>query len=658
MSNLIDNLSRMQAFERSHENGSNPTQNPIFSDVLDTRLSRRGILAGSLALLAAGTADAAPKAKSTKATTPPPFRFKEVAAGIDERHHVAEGYDAHVLIRWGDPVMPGAPKFDPEKQTAAAQRLQFGYNPDFLGYFPLPGSKPSDHGLLTANQEYTNEELMFPGLGRQDRKATFLGMTRELVDIEMAAHGGTVIEVRKTKGRWEVVQNSKYARRITADTPMTISGPAAGHERMRTTADPEGRTVLGMLGNCAGGITPWGTWLSGEENVHGYFTGKLAEGHPETANYKRFGMPGGGFIWGRYHDRFDVSKDPNEPNRFGWVVEINPYDPKSQPKKRTALGRTKHEGAAGIINRDSRYVVYLGDDERFEYVYRFVTRDRIDHENPAANADILDNGILSVARYDADGTITWLPLIFGQGPLTEANGFKSQGDVLIETRRAADLLGATKMDRPEDIEANPVTQHVYVMLTNNVRRTAEQVSPANPRPDNKFGHIVEMLPPDGDHAADKFTWNILLRCGDPSIAEVGATFNPETTKDGWFGMPDNCAVDHMGRLWIATDGNSAARTGRADGVWALETQGEKRATGKLFFRCPAGAELCGPMFTPSDETLFVAVQHPGEADDEDPNAQPATYEKPATRWPDFNPAMPPRPSIVAITRRGGGKIGT
>jgi secreted PhoX family phosphatase len=212
------------------------------------------------------------------------------------------------------------------------------------------------------------------------------------------------------------------------------------------------------------------------------------------------------------------------------------------------------------------------------------------------------------------------------------------------------------MDRPEDIEVSGKSGKAYVMLTNNSRRRADQVDAANPRAENRFGHIIEMTPADGDHAAQAFTWEILVRCGDPSIASVGATFNPATTADGWFGMPDNAVVDALGRLWIATDGNMPSRTGRTDGVWALETEGAARGTSKLFFSVPLGAEMCGPELTPDLETFFVAVQHPGEADDDDPNAPKATYEAPSTRWPDFDPAMPPRPSVVAITRKGGGRI--
>jgi secreted PhoX family phosphatase len=652
-------LNKSQAAEESENLGSNASTNPTLGDVIAERHHRRDLLKGVLAVAAISAAIAPLALSRATAQAPdgtPSFSFTELPAGSDEFHHVAEGYDADVLIRWGDKVLAEAPDWSPETQSAAAQARQFGYNNDFLGYLPIDGSR---RGLLVVNHEYTNEELMFPSVpGRQDlRGVRFKDMTRDLVDIEMMAHGGSVIEImRGAGGKWSVVEGSRLARRITAETPMAISGPAAGHPRMMTAEDPAGRLVRGMLNNCAGATTPWGTWLTCEENVNGYFWGRLPEGHAESRNHRRMGVPGAWFNWGQHHDRFDVSKEPNEPNRFGWVVEIDPFDPASTPRKRTAMGRFKHEGAANIVNRDGRFVVYQGDDERFDYVYKFVTEAAVDRNDRAANRDILDRGTLYVARYDADGTGEWLPLVHGQGPLTAANGFESQADVLIETRRSADLLGATKMDRPEDVEANPKTGKVYVMLTNNSRRTAAQVDAANPRAANRFGHIVEMTPDGGDHASTRFRWDVLLRCGDPAIASVGATFSAATTRDGWFGMPDNCAFDSQGRLWIATDGNSLANTGRSDGVWALETDGAARGTSKHFFRCPNGAELCGPCFTPDDETLFVAVQHPGEADDDVPDPKPATYNTPSTRWPDHRPDVPPRPSVVAITRRGGGRI--
>lgn len=659
---MSDHLSKSQAAEESENTGSNLSANATMGEMIAERFNRRDLLKGILAVSAmAATVSplaiaAASKAAAQGANTTPSFNFKEVEAGSDEKHYVAEGYDADILIRWGDKVMPDAAAFDPQTQTPAKQARQFGYNNDYLGYIPLDGSR---RGILVVNHEYTNEELMFPSLpGRQDlRNVAFKDMTKDIVDIEMMAHGGSVLEVaRGANGKWAVVENSRFARRVTGETEMEITGPAAGHDRMKTSYDPTGRKVRGMLNNCAGATTPWGTWLTCEENINGYFGGTMAADHPEAANNRRMGVPGNWYAWARFHDRFDVTKEPREANRFGWVVEIDPRDPNSVPKKRTALGRFKHEGAANIINKDGRFVVYQGDDERFDYVYKFVTEAAVDRANPANNRDILDRGTLLVAKYNADGTGQWMPLTFGQGPLTPANGFNSQADVLIETRRSSDLLGATKMDRPEDVEANPKTNKVYVMLTNNVRRTAAQVDATNPRAENRFGHIVEMNPTDGDHASLTFTWEVLVRCGDPSIAAVGATFHPNTTKDGWFGMPDNCAVDADGRLWVTTDGNAPSKTGRADGVWAMETEGAARGTSKLFFRCPNGAELCGPELTPDMETFFVAIQHPGEADEDDPNAKPVTFNTPSTRWPDFKDGIPPRPSIVAITKRGGGKI--
>ncbi|HEX8417703.1 MAG TPA: PhoX family phosphatase, partial [Methylobacterium sp.] len=423
------NRTRSQAAEDGEDVGANPSANPTFGDVVAARFDRRDLLRGLLGVgaiaavvtpraLAAGTAHAADGAAAS------PFPFKEIAAGTDERHHVAAGHDAEVLIRWGDPVLPGAPPFDPRNQSAAAQAQQFGYNNDFVGYFPMPGAAdPAAHGLLVVNHEYTSEELMFPGLGRQDVKSVALaGMTKDFVDIEMAAHGGTVIEVERIDGKWRVVPDSRYARRITAQTPMTLAGPAAGSDRLKTKADPTGRASLGMINNCAGGTTPWGTWLTCEENVNYYFSGKLAEDAPEAKNYKRLGLPGNAYAWGRFHDRFDVTKEPNEANRFGWVVEIDPFDPQSVPKKRTAMGRFKHEGAAGIIAKGGQYVVYQGDDQRFDYVYKFVTEAKVAGDK-AADRDILDRGTLHVARFDADGRGTWLPLVHGQGKLTPENGF-------------------------------------------------------------------------------------------------------------------------------------------------------------------------------------------------------------------------------------------
>lgn len=631
---------------------------PTFETVAARRFGRRNVLRGLTGVAAAALSSFVPGWPIRAAAAASAFGFTEIRHGIDRTHHVAEGYDAAVLIRWGDPVLLDAPAFDPARQTAAAQRRQFGYNNDFIGFVPLPyGSTASDRGLLCVNHEYVSEEVMFPGFDKGR-------VTREIVDIEMAAHGGSVVEVARWGGKWGVVTDSRYNRRIDAGgTAMRLSGPAAGTDRLRTGGDPSGKRVFGTVNNCAGGMTPWGTWLMAEENFNGYFAGD-PDGTPEATNHARYGIAGKPrYAWGRYHPRWNVEAEPNEPNRFGWIVEVDPLEPGSVPVKRTALGRFKHEGAECVVNGDGRLVVYSGDDQRFEYLYRFVSDGRVDPADRSANRDLLDSGTLSVARFTPDGTVTWLPLVHGTGPLTETNGFPGQADVLIETRRAADLLGATPMDRPEDVSPNPKTGRVYVMLTNNSRRKEDQRDAVNDRARNIWGQIVELMVPDGDHAAPVMKWDLLVKCGDPRKAsETGARWHRDISADGWFACPDNSAVDHAGRLWVTTDQGSgwARASGTADGVWAVETEGAARGLARMFFRVPVGAEMCGPCFTPDDETLFVAVQHPATDGVKDFKGfeRNSTYEDPATRWPDFDPSMPPRPSIVAITRRGGGKIGS
>ncbi|MDW6025580.1 PhoX family phosphatase [Mesorhizobium sp. BAC0120] len=655
---------RTSLLEENEGPGTNPTANPTMGEIISRRFSRRGFLQGSLAVTAiAATVSpiALLTAEKVHAEGQSAFNFEELEAGVDERHHVAEGYDADILLRWGDPLFPDSPEFDPTRQTAAAQARQFGYNNDYVGFIPLDGA--ADHGLLVVNHEYTNPHLMFPGIvsvveKEGKKKLELKPLTKEQVDVEMAAHGGTIVEIRKDAGKWQVVREGKLNRRITANTEIEITGPAAGSDRLKTSADPTGTKVVGTVNNCAGGVTPWGTYVMAEENMNGYFSGELAAGHKEAANYKRMGIPEGAYEWAAHYDRFDLSKEPNEPNRFGWVVEVDVDDPTSTPKKRTALGRFKHEGAESIVAKDGRVVFYLGDDERFDYVYKFVTSGKFNPNDRAANMDLLDSGTLYVAKFDADGSVAWLPLVHGQGALTAENGFASQADVLIETRRAADLLGATKMDRPEDVQPNGTNGKVYVMLTNNTKRKLDQVDAANPREENVFGHIIEIAEDGGDFTATKGKWEVLLKCGDPSIAEVGASFSTATTANGWFGMPDNCAIDSVGRLWVATDGQGPKATGRTDGLWAVDTEGEARATSKLFFRVPVGAEMCGPQFTPDAETAFVAVQHPGDGgDDWEGFGRLSYYEDLSTRWPDFRDDMPVRPSVVAITKQGGGKIG-
>ena len=654
---------KAEAYEAFDDIPTNPNLTRTIGEVVAARYSRRDLFRGALAVttttaLFGTSALMAPK--QAAASTTSRYNFTELEWGNDSTHHVAEGYDADILLRWGDPITLDAPEFDVMNQTAAAQLQQFGYNNDYVGFTPLNAA--GTRGMLCVNHEYTNEEVMFPALGRQD-SADFAGMTPELIDIEMAAHGGTVVEIEKeTTGAWRVDRTSPRNRRITPlNTAMTIDGPAAGHPRMQTNADPEGMTIIGTFNNCAGGMTPWGTYLMAEENFHGYFwtSKRNAEGKidlsslpaKEAERHKRYGVPGMWYAWGTTHDRFDIDKEPNEPNRFGWIVEVDPRKPDAMPVKHTALGRFRHEGCETTLAADGRLVVYSGDDNRFDYMYKYVSKGTVSDDS-VANSKLLGDGTLYVARFDEDGTVAWLPLVHGTGPLTPQNGFADQGDVMIDARMAADLLGATPMDRPEDAQPRG-DGTVYLMLTNNSRRKAAQVDAANPRDKNRFGHIIEIKEDGGDHGAERGTWSILVRCGDPAVAEVGAVWNPDTSKNGWFGSPDNAAMDAQGRLWVATDqGRNWAKTGKSDGLYGVETEGPARGTSKLFFRCPVGGEMCGPYFTQDQETLFVAVQHPGTDGTKDLAGfnRASTFEDPATRWPDFDPTMPPRPAVLVITK--------
>jgi secreted PhoX family phosphatase len=635
----------------------NPSDNPTFESILQSRLARRALLKGaalSASFLVVGSTPLARLGTGEAAARGTSLGFEPISLNTEDRVTVPEGYQSQVLIRWGDPLTSTAPAFRLDAQSAVAQAEQFGYNCDFVGFFPLPrwGARTSTMGLLAVNHEYTNPELMFPNYVAGSP-------TREQVDIELAAHGVSIVEVRRrghglipfvpgdeATDDWIYVAGSEYNRRITAETPMEITGPARGHPWLRTSDDPSGVTVRGTLNNCAGGKTPWGTLLTCEENFHQYFANldALPDDDPRKAAHARYGLPAGATErrWELYHARFDLAQEPNEPFRFGWVVEIDPYDPSSTPRKRTALGRFKHEGATVVVNGDGRVVVYSGDDERFEYIYKFVSSGRFDSGLREANFDLLDEGTLYVAKFNDDGTGEWLPLVHGAGPLTAENGFASQADVLINTRRAADLLGATKMDRPEDIEVNPVNGKVYCVLTNNTRRQPDQVNAANPRPNNKHGHIIELTEDGNDYAATTFTWEIFMLCGDPANPDdqtYFAGFDPSLVSP--ISSPDNITFDRAGNLWIATDGQPGTFQ-KNDGIFAVPVEGPERGYLRQFLSGPRGAEICGPEFTPNGGALFCAVQHPGEG---------GTLTQPISTWPDGR--TPPRPSVVVVTRERG-----
>jgi len=604
-------------------------------DAIGEALTRRDVLKAGLASLfvIAGRGLAAGSG----------LGFTPIAPSTEDRVILPPGYDHDVVLRWGDPLGPGVRRFDPASWSARDQAAAFGYNCDFVAHLNLPwGSGDPQRGLLFVNHEYTNPELMFPGYVKGDP-------TRGQVEVDMAAHGASVVEVRRDRqGRVSYASDSGFNRRITAETPMELTGPAAGHPLLRTHADPTGTRVHGMINNCAGGMTPWGTVLSCEENFHQYFAGAgaLPDG-PVARAHARYGIPEGPTArgWERFFGRFDVSLEPNEPFRYGWVVEIDPYDPRAMPRKRTALGRFLHEGATTTLSGDGRAVAYMGDDSAFEYVYKFVSRGGLRGPDRSDGLGLLDDGTLFVARLGADGSGQWLPLVHGEGPLTAANGFESQADVLIRTRAAADLLGATKMDRPEDIERNPVTGAVYAVMTNNTKRTDSQVDPANPRAANKCGHIVEILEEGNDPAAPRFRWQLFLVCGDPADPSTYFAGFPKE-KVSPISTPDNVAFDGQGNLWIATDGQRGS-IGSNDGIFVVPTEGAERGYVRQFLSAPDGAEVCGPSFTSDFKTFFAAMQHPGEG---------GTLEKPRSRWPEGTGA--PRPSVIAVRRQSNGVIGT
>jgi len=614
--------------------------------------SRRTLLGSSAAgaalatLSFAGPAAAAPGGRAGKPGRPALSTFgftpiEPVPAEVDA-FTVPAGWRWETIIAWGDPVEARAPRFDAANQSPESQKRQFGYNNDYLDIVPLGGS--GRRGLLVANHEYTNDDLMFPDFATA-------GEAKRLVNLETAmyAHGMSVVEVgrRGTHDAWKPVARSRYNRRITLDTEFVLDGPASGSPLLRTSEDPTGTRAYGTLNNCAGSTTPWGTVLSGEENADQYFTGPVAP----TAREARYGLNTAGRGWGAVQSRFDLRNEGtrNEPNRFFWVVEVDPEDPTAAPVKHTAMGRFKHEGASVRIDASGHAVAYMGDDNRFDYVYKFVSRDTFRPGPSQAarrhNTTLLSEGDLYVARFNGDGTEDgvfdgtgeWLPLVVGGQSFVP--GYSVE-EVLVFTRNAADVVQPTAMDRPEDIEPSPVTGYVYIACTNNTRRSQAQVDEANPRAANKDGHVVELIEDNGDATGTTFTWNLVLVCGDPADPSIPTYFG------GWQGevspisCPDNVAFDSAGNLWVSTDGQPGT-IGYNDGLFLVPVEGPERGHVQQFLAVPTGAETCGPQIKVEDGYILVAVQHPGDFAD-------ATYASPASTFPYDGVFSGPRPSCVQV----------
>lgn len=439
-----------------------------------------------------------------------------------------------------------------------------------------------------------------------------------------------------------------------SDTPLRIAGPAAGHHLLKTAADPTGTQALGTINNCASGYTPWGTYFTCEENWNGYFAnaGAIA---PEQRRYN-ITAKGQGYRWHEFDPRFDAQAHPDEPNRFGWIVEFDPFDPGSVPVKRTALGRFSHEGAQVAVARDRRIAVYSGDDARFEYIYKFVSRDAYHPSDRAANRDILDHGTLYAARFNEDGTGEWVALVHGENGLTAGNGFAGQAEVLIKARGAGDTVRATRMDRPEWIAVHPETNEVYCTLTNNSDRGTKGPGrdAANPRNSNVFGHIIRWREAGGDPAATKFEWDIFVLAGDPMHADSAKRGN---VNGDAFGSPDGLWFDKRGVLWIQTDvSTSALYKGDYANLGNNQMLVADVATGEIrrFLTGPRGCEITGITETPDGRTMFVNIQHPGETSSErnDPKSPHAV-----SSWPDGPSGGRPRSATIVIRRIDNGVIG-
>lgn len=623
--------------------------NQELTDLQRLVLSRRrfigtGALAGAALFLAGSPLGRSALANAISAS--PLLGFDNIAASTADTITLPPGYRFDVLISWGQPLHADSTPYRGDGSHNAKEQLgQFGENNDGMSFFPWPGD--ANRALMAINNEYCNYQYLL-----QHGKPP---QSLEDVRKAQAAVGVTVIEVKRdANGAWQFVQGSPYNRRVHANLPMEISGPARGHELMKTKADPSGIEVLGTFQNCSSGMTPWGTYLTCEENFTDCFGSTDAKLALSPA-LKRYSVNLEGASDNRWHlfdERFDISRHPNEVNRHGWITEIDPFDPDSKPIKRTALGRFKHENAALTETRDGRVVVYMGDDERGEFIYKFISRDRLDKRNPKANRHLLDHGDLYVAHLGGDaqqprGEGKWIKLSFGANGLTAENGFSDQGDVLIRARAAGSHVGATRMDRPEWIAISPKDGQVYCTLTNNVKRGNEDqpVDGANPRANNVYGQILRWREAGDDAAAERFTWDLFVVAGNP-VVHPGTpnAGSANVNADNMFNSPDGLGFDKDGRLWVLTDGNYGdsgdfAGMGNNQMLCADPVSGEIRR----FLVGPRGCEITGLAFSPDQRTMFVGVQHPGEDG--------------KSSFPDHRDGMRPRSSVVMIRRDDGGVIG-
>ncbi|MEL6689545.1 MAG: PhoX family phosphatase [Pseudomonadota bacterium] len=615
-----------------------------FDEVVERAISRRGFLGGVLAFGsgAAVMGTAALQGSTAMAQQMSRFAFDQLAPQTDGTVHVPEGYTWDVLVRWGDPLFSDAPAFDSETgiPTAGSDRV-FGENTDGMELFHKGGTQ-----LLVVNSEYVNAKINLPA--EQEGKPVSADDVVRLQNFQ----GVTVMEVTEGANGWEVVVDSPYNRRIHHRTPMEIAGPAAGHDLLKTAADPTGTQSLGTFNNCGSGRTPWGTYLTCEENFNGYFGATVEPELDEVtaAGFKRYGVrtsvDEGRYNYHGFDERFDISKNPNEPHRAGYIVEIDPWNPDATPVKHTALGRFKHENAAYALSPEGQVVVYMGDDERGEYMYKWLSRDV--YVPGGDTSTLLSEGQLFVAKFNDDGTGTWVAL-------TPEDTGMSEAEIAVFTRVAATQVSATTMDRPEWIAVNPTAVEAYCCLTNNSRRGAlnddgtvrtnaagEPMVPnaPNPREVNRYGQIVRWRPHNDDHGAATFDWDLYVMAGNPTVHADGPYAGSANINAGnLFNSPDGMQIDSTGLIWIQTDGDDD-NEGDFAGMGNNQMLAGDPVTGEIrrFLTGPNGSEVTGLTWSADKRTMFVGIQHPGSP------------------FPDGEGSLP-RSAIVVVTRDDGALVG-
>jgi hypothetical protein len=671
-----DDYKNTPFFEHGDERPSNTSDNPNFYQVMQAHMERRSFMVGGLTAITAGLFGGALTGRAAlaqSAAAAPLLGFTAVPLSTEDTVVVPPGYKVQILAPWGTPITGDMPAYT-TSNTGTEQTMQVGSHHDGMHFFPINGS--SADGLIALNHEYVEPRFVhaakWAGQALNGDAVVYdaNGMRDDdEVLKEIAAHGVSIYRTQRgADGTWAVVADP-HNRRIHGLTPMDISGPVRGSAHVVTKFSPDGTMTRGTLNNCAHGVTPWNTYMTAEENWAGYFANTDAEMPREHDRYGVSDDPKGGrYGWhlaasgADEYIRFDASTKGasaaedyrNEPNTFGWMVEINPFDPASTPVKRTHLGRFAHEGVVFAPAVEGQPVIcYSGDDSRFEYIYKFVSA--TPYVAGQTDGSILDTGTLYVAKFNDDGSGEWLALAPGQNGLTPENGFADLADILVNTRLAADKAGATKMDRPEWGTIDPTTGAVYFTLTNNNRRAQTQVDAVNPRAENNFGQIVRWTYANGDHTATGFEWELFVIAGGArsSATMAGTALGEENT----FACPDGLWCDPNGRMWIQTDmgdiGPDYSGPLKEFGMNMMLAADPATGEIKRFLTGPWGQEITGVVTTPDGTSMFVNVQHPGGHASEE---QFAAGDMGST-FPDRDATIPPRSATLVITREDGGVIG-